>query len=130
MQECVTFTQVGGNTVTVRRSEVIPGLRIRVYSAWEPTSRSLGRYQHAQVDYRSDPPLGRIGALIPICHEPLGHGRELALRRLIDLDRMRAYSAICWAYPGLAGRLDIRLVGGEIEVLEHKSTKAGPPPCR
>ena len=130
MQDCVTSTQVGGNKVTVRRSEWLPSLGVCVYSAWEPTVRSLGGWRHAQVDYRSDPPLGRIGTLIPVCHEPFGPGRARALARLVELEWMRAYAAICHAFPGLADRLDIRARAGEIEVLEHDSAKAGAPSDR
>lgn len=123
MQECITFTQVGGNPVTVRRSDVIPGLGLRVYSAWEPTRPSRGGYLHAEVDHRSDPVLGRIGTLIPVCHEPFGPRREAALRRLVELEWARAYSAICHVHPGLAERLDVRLAGGEVEVLEVDSAQ-------
>lgn len=129
MQDCVTFTQVGGKKITVR-STVIPWLGTRVYSAWEPTGKSEERYWHAVVDYRSEPLLGRIGTLIPTCYKPFGAERDDALRALVKLDEMRAYAAICHAYPGLACRLDTHLRGGEIEVLEPESAKAGAPPDR
>lgn len=118
MQECVTFTQVGGKTISVK-STPIPGTRLRAYSAWEPTRRSLGGYQHHEARPSSGDMVGRIGTTAFVSCIPFGAQREIARQAHYEADYRRAYAAICHAHPELAWRPDKRLRCGEIEVCDR-----------
>lgn len=120
MQEVRSFTQVGGKRIEVTSRDVHG---IRVYSAWEPTARSHGSYRHYQVLTGDGPDQGRIGTARFFSRTPLGPVRAAELEAHEAAQYRRAYAAICHAFPELAGRPDLRLRWGEIEIQAADSTK-------